>query len=113
MPATNAAGYSGLGGRVNSHPWPLVKGVLLSTMLGLGSELSFGGNDIARAIGQSSEQNGARAGEQLVGRALDVQPTLILEPGWPVRIHCRQGPRPWTVEGMNMAAIKLERLQEN
>ena len=86
MPATDAAGYSGLGGRVNSHPWQLVKGVLLSTLLGLGSELSFGGSDIARAISQSSQQNGARAGEQLVGRALDVQPTLILEPGWPVRV---------------------------
>ncbi|MEO8455585.1 MAG: TrbI/VirB10 family protein [Sphingomicrobium sp.] len=86
MPATDAAGYAGLKGHVNSHEWQLLKGVVLSTVLGLGSELSLGGSDIARAIRQSTQQSGTRAGEQLVGRSLDVQPTLVVRPGSPVRV---------------------------
>jgi type IV secretion system protein VirB10 len=86
MPATDTSGYAGLQGQVNSHPWQLIKGVVLSTALGLGSELSFGGGGaVARAIRESAQQNGSRAGDQLVGRSLDVQPTLTVPPGWPVR----------------------------
>jgi type IV secretion system protein VirB10 len=86
MPATDTSGYAGLQGQVNSHPWQLVKGVVLSTALGLGSELSFGGGGaVARAIRESAQQSGSRAGDQLVGRSLDVQPTLTVPPGWPVR----------------------------
>ena len=86
MPATDSGGFAGLEGRVNSHGWRLLKGVLLSSVLGLGTDLSFGKSDIARAISQSTQQSGTRAGEQLVGRELDVQPTLTVPPGWPVRV---------------------------
>lgn len=86
MPATDSSGYAGLQDRANSHPWQLLKGVVLSSLLGLGSELSFGGNDIARAISQSTQQSGTRVGEQIVGRALDVQPTLTVRPGWRVEV---------------------------
>ena len=50
--------------------------------LGWGSSES----DLVRAVRESAQQNGARAGDQLVGRSLDVQPTLRVRPGWPLRI---------------------------
>jgi type IV secretory pathway VirB10-like protein len=85
MPASDASGYSGLKGHVNAHSWQLIKGVMLSSVLGLGSELSLGGGGaIARAIRQSSQQNGSRAGEQIVARELDIPPTLTIPPGWRV-----------------------------
>src|SRR3546814_1463150 len=34
LPATDAAGYAGLGDEVDFHTWRLIKGVVLSTLLG-------------------------------------------------------------------------------
>jgi type IV secretion system protein VirB10 len=87
MPGTDSAGYAGLKGHVNSHEWQLLKGAVLSTILGVGTQLSLGGGGaIARAIRQSAQQNSSRAGEQLIAHDLDVQPTLTVPPGWPVRL---------------------------
>jgi type IV secretion system protein VirB10 len=86
MPAADASGYSGLRDRVNSHGWQLMKGALLASLIGVGSELSLGGDGLARAVREALQQNGSRAGEQIVGRALDIQPTLTVRPGWPVRV---------------------------
>jgi type IV secretion system protein TrbI len=84
-PASDSSGYSGLKGHVNAHSWQLIKGVILSSVLGLGGELSLGGGGaIARAIRQSSEQNASQAGEQIVARELDIRPTLTIPPGWHV-----------------------------
>lgn len=87
LPATDSSGYAGLEDRVDSHPWTLIKGVVLSTLLGMTSELSIGGerSGLARAIREAAQLNGSRAGNQLVARSLDVEPTLTIRPGWPVR----------------------------
>jgi type IV secretion system protein VirB10 len=99
MQATDSAGYSGLGGKVDNHEWRLLKGILLSTVLGIGSELSLGGGDseLARSIERSVQQDGVRTGDQLVSRSLDVQPTLTVRPGWPVRaiLHSDLVLKPW------------------
>jgi type IV secretion system protein VirB10 len=87
MPATDAAGFSGVGDKVDFHEWRLVKGVLLSSLLGVGSELGYRGEDgdLVRALRESAQSNGARAGDSIVSRDLDVRPTLTVRPGWPVR----------------------------
>jgi type IV secretion system protein VirB10 len=87
MPATDAAGYAGLEDKVDFHEWRLLKGIVLSSLLGVGSEFSSGGGDgdLVRALRDSAWQNGARAGDQIVSRNLDVQPTIRVRPGWPVR----------------------------
>ena len=99
MPATDAAGYAGLEDKVDFHEWRLLKGIALSSVLGVGSELGYGGDnrDLVRALRESAQQNGARAGEQIVARSLDVQPTLTVRPGWPVRaiLHKDLILRPW------------------
>lgn len=87
MPATDAEGYAGLADRVDFHTWTLLKGVAIATMLGVGSELSIsGGSDLAEAIRQSAQMNAARAGDQITQRNLDIQPTVTIRPGAPVRL---------------------------
>lgn len=99
LPATDAAGYAGLSDEVDFHTWRLLKGVALSTLLGVGTELSIGDDesDLVRAIRQSTQQSASQAGQQIVGKQLDVQPTLRVRPGWPLRVivHKDLILRPW------------------
>ena len=98
-PATDAAGYAGLSDKVDYHTWQLIKGIALSTLLGVGTELTFGGNesDLVRALRESTQQNASQAGQQLVTKNLAVQPTIKVRPGWPLRIivHKDMILRPW------------------
>jgi type IV secretion system protein VirB10 len=87
FPATDAAGYAGLADRVDFHSWSLLKGVAIATFLGVGSELTIGGeSDLVEAIRESSQQNVSRAGDQITSRDLDIQPTITVRPGTPVRL---------------------------
>jgi type IV secretory pathway TraG/TraD family ATPase VirD4 len=87
LPATDAAGYAGLEDRVDSHSWQLLKGIALSTLLGVSAQLSIGGGgDLVRAIRESTQQNAAHAGDKITSRNLDIQPTIKVRPGWPVRV---------------------------
>lgn len=101
VPATDVAGYAGLSDKVDVHTWQLLKGVALSTLLGVGTELSFGSSesDLVRAIRESAQQSGSRAGDQLVTRNLNIQPTIRVRPGWPLRIvvHKDMVLRPWRI----------------
>jgi type IV secretion system protein TrbI len=87
MPATDSGGYAGLEDRTDFHSWQLIKGIALSTLLGVGTELSLGSSesDLVRAVRESTQRNAAHAGDQITSRNLDVQPTLRVRPGWPVR----------------------------
>jgi type IV secretion system protein TrbI len=87
VPATDAAGYAGLADKVDFHTWTLLKGVAISTLLGVGSNLTFTGeSDLVQAIRESTQQNVARAGDQITSRNLQVQPTITVRPGTPVRL---------------------------
>ncbi len=89
LPATDTGGYTGLADQVDLHTWQLLKGVALATVLGVGSELVFGGsddNDIIRALQLSTQSTTNRAGQRLVERHLNVQPTITVRPGWPLRV---------------------------
>lgn len=87
VPATDPSGYAGLADKVDFHTWSLLKGVVLSTLLGVGSSLTFTGeSDLVQAIRESTQQNASRAGDQLTSRNLQVQPTITIRPGAPVRL---------------------------
>lgn len=88
LPATDTAGYAGLQDRVDFHTWQLLKGVAMSTLLGIGTQISIGGDrsDLVRAIRESSQQSASEAGQQIVSKQLNVQPTLKVRPGWPLRV---------------------------
>lgn len=99
VPASDTAGQAGLSDRVDRHSWQLLRGVVLSTLLGVGTDIGIGSSegDLVRALRQSAQQNGARAGDQLVARSLDVQPTIRVRPGWPLRVVVNKDIvlRPW------------------
>ncbi len=89
-----------LGGepRLDLHSWQLLKGVVLSTLLGVGSELALSGDsDLVQAVRQSTQQSAGRAGDQLVARNLNVQPTITIRPGASVRlvVHRDLVMQPW------------------
>ena len=87
LPATDQAGYAGLEDEVDFHTWNFILGISLSTLLSVGAELAFNGeSDIDQAIQDGSEKNINRAGQKLVERQIDVQPTIKIWPGYPLRI---------------------------
>lgn len=99
MPATDASGYAGLEDKVDTHGWRLLKGIALSTLLGVGTQISIGGSgsDLIRAVRESAQQNAAQAGDKITSRNLDIQPTIKVRPGWPVRALVNKDLflRPW------------------
>jgi type IV secretion system protein VirB10 len=51
-------------------------------MSGRGSDDS----DLVRAFRASVNQNADQAGQKIVEKHLNVQPTIAIRPGWPVRV---------------------------
>ena len=88
LPATDTGGYAGLADQVDLHTWKLLKGIALATVLGVGSQLAFGSSDsdLVKALQQSTQSTTNRAGQRLVERNLNVQPTITVRPGWPLRV---------------------------
>ena len=90
LPATDTGGYAGLADEVDLHTWQLLKGVALATVLGIGNSLAFGStnndSDLVKALRESTGQTTNRAGQRLVEKTLNVQPTITVRPGWPLRI---------------------------
>jgi type IV secretion system protein VirB10 len=88
LPATDAAGYAGLEDEVDFHTWRIIKGVALATLLGVATELSIGDgqSDLVRALQQSAQQSTNAAGQRLIEKNLNIQPTITVRPGWPLRV---------------------------
>lgn len=99
LSATDSAGYAGLSDKVDFHTWRMLKGVMLSTLLGVGTEITFGANesDLVRAIRQSTQQSANEAGQRIVSKNLAIQPAITVRPGWPLRVivHKDIVLRPW------------------
>ena len=87
LPATDSAGYSGLEDQVDYHTWSLIKGVAISTLLGVGSQLAISGqSDLLLSIRNSTQDSVNQAGQQLTQKNLNIQPTIKVRPGWPLRV---------------------------
>ena len=87
----DAGGYSGLEDEVDHHWADLFKAALLSTTLGVGAELGSGADggsntDIIQALRLSAANSLNQTGQQVVQRNLNIQPTLTIRPGFPVRV---------------------------
>jgi type IV secretion system protein VirB10 len=85
------AGYSGLEDEVDNHWGTLFKAALLSTLLGVGSELGSttgaGSNgDVITALRRGSSDSLNQTGQKVVQQDLNIQPTLTVRPGFPVRV---------------------------
>jgi len=87
QPGTDTGGYAGLEDGVKYHWGRLFMAAGLATLLGVATELGQDDEDeIARAIRESGQDTVGRTGDQLVRRQMDVQPTLTVRPGFPVRV---------------------------
>lgn len=92
LSATDTRGFAGLEDEVDNHWGKLLAGAALSTLLGVGAELGSGdrsidGNQtIIIATGRSAQDSANQADQQLTRRNMNVQPTLTVRPGFPVRV---------------------------
>ena len=91
LPATDTEGYAGLEDGVDYHTWRLLKGVVLSSLLGISSELAANNgtqsnNRIIVGLRDSVNGTANQAGQRIVSKDLAIQPTLTVRPGYPVRV---------------------------
>jgi type IV secretion system protein VirB10 len=88
QPGADAEGYAGLADGVDYHWGAMAAAAALSTLLGVGAELGTNGNqsDLVRALQRGSQDSINQSGQQLVRRQINVQPTLTIRPGFPVRV---------------------------
>ena len=87
QPASDPRGFAGLQDGTNYHWGGVLKAALVSTLMGVGSELGAGNDsELTRAIRRGTQDSINRAGEQIVSRELNVRPTLTIRPGFPVRV---------------------------
>lgn len=88
QPGADASGQAGLEDGVDHHWGSLFKAALLSTILAVGTELGSDQNesDIVRALRRGAGDTLNQAGQQVVRRTLNIQPTLTIRPGHPVRV---------------------------
>ncbi|HEY1781647.1 MAG TPA: TrbI/VirB10 family protein [Roseiarcus sp.] len=89
QPGADTEGYAGLEDEVDNHWGMLFKAAILSTVLSVGSEAGMSGNNngsLAEAIQQGMSQSINQTGQQVVSRSLNIQPTITIRPGFPVRV---------------------------
>ncbi len=87
QPGADGAGFAGLQDRVNHHWGNLLKAAAVSTLLGVGAELGADSeDDLTRALRRGSQDTINQTGQQTVRRQLNVQPTLTIRPGHPLRV---------------------------
>jgi predicted RNA methylase len=88
QPGADAEGYAGLEDEVDNHWGSLFKAAILSTLLSIGSEVGSSGteDELIRAIRRSGADSANQIGQRVVGRSLNVQPTITIRPGFPVRV---------------------------
>lgn len=95
LPGVDAAGYAGLEDGVDWHWDRILSGAALSTLLGVGVELTApdrngsgngSGNGVVTAARQSAQDTVNQVGQEITKRNLTVQPTLTIRPGFPMRV---------------------------
>ncbi len=91
LPGTDTQGYAGLEDRVDWHWNRLVAGAAVSTLLGAAAELAvpgqFGGSQsVVYASVEGLQNSMNQVGQEITQRNLDIQPTITVRPGFPVRV---------------------------
>ncbi|MGI4813437.1 MAG: TrbI/VirB10 family protein [Janthinobacterium lividum] len=91
LPGIDSAGYAGLEDGVDRHWSRIIAGIAVSSLLGVSSELATSGrhsdgSDVVVALQDSLQDSANHVGQELTRRNLDVQPTLTVRPGFPMRV---------------------------
>jgi len=83
LPGSDSQGFAGLKDKVDKHTWQFIKGAALSSLLSIGSELASDDDDrLPRALQNAGQDTANIAGQRIIDRNLNVQPTLKVRPGW-------------------------------
>ncbi|PNG25442.1 TrbI/VirB10 family protein [Methylocella silvestris] len=88
QPGADTQGYAGLEDEVDNRWGMLFKAAVLSTLLSVGAEAgtSQDENNLVQAIRSGASNSISQTGQQIVQRQLNIQPTLTIRPGFPVRV---------------------------
>nr|WP_264612535.1 TrbI/VirB10 family protein [Sphingobium sp. B11D3B] len=87
QPGADAAGRAGLHDGANYHWGNMLKAALVSSLLGIGTELAVGSDDaLVRAVRTGTQDSISQTGRQVVQRELSVPPTLTVRPGHVLRV---------------------------
>jgi type IV secretion system protein VirB10 len=88
QPGADTQGFAGLEDEVDHHWGRLFMAAAVSTLLGVGSELGATTNDnaIVTALRRGSADSLNQTGQLVVRRNLNIQPTITIRPGFPVRV---------------------------
>jgi len=88
QPGADTQGYAGLEDEVDNHWGMLFKAAVLSTLLSVGAEAdtSQDENNLVQAIRSGASNSISQTGLQIVQLQLNIQPTLTIRPGFPVRV---------------------------
>jgi len=87
QPGADTQGFTGLEDEVDQHWGRLAMGAALSTVIGIGAELGTNANNsaIVSALQQGASNSLSQSGQQITQRNLNIQPTITIRPGFPVR----------------------------
>jgi type IV secretory pathway VirB10-like protein len=89
---TDAQGQSGVADKVDFHWRRLFGAAVLSTVIAAGAELAYpqqtatGNGTVVIASRQSLQDSITDVGQQITRKNLELQPTITIRPGFPVRV---------------------------
>jgi type IV secretion system protein TrbI len=88
QPGADTQGFTGLEDEIDQHWGRLAMAAALSTVLGVGAELGATNNDsaVVTALRRGTTDSLNQTGQQVVRRNLNIQPTITIRPGFPVRV---------------------------
>lgn len=91
QPGVDLGGYAGFADTVDNHWWRVLTGVALGSVLAAGVVVPQGNvSGYVPTIGQGMAANAAgainQAGQQITSRALNIQPTIKVRPGFSVNV---------------------------
>ena len=88
LSAADTQGLAGLSDRTDYHWSGMLQAAALSTLLSVGAQAgsSDKDSDIVRALRDGAADSINRTGQQVVERQLNIQPTLTIRPGFPLRV---------------------------
>jgi type IV secretion system protein TrbI len=90
MRGTDAAGYSGVADQVDYHTDKLAAAAVLSGVIAYAGNLARDPQDLNSSagdvVGDAVAQQASTIGSKIIDRELNVQPTITIRPGWPVRV---------------------------
>ena len=87
LPGADTTGMAGLADRTDYHWGSMLKAALVSTLLGVGAELSASNEDrLVQAARAGTQDSINETGRQVVERQLRIPPTITIRPGFALRV---------------------------